>query len=223
MHIKFGVSVFCCLVLVVNGCNSKRSAGQDSARTNALQTGPASASDSAKVKSDAATQTGTVPASGAGFIDACALIQKSEIASVQGFQVQSTVPSNRTSGDIDISQCYYTVTSADGTKNLSVHLEVMQTDPKSSSPNAVKSYWEEAFGEKGKSKGGEREEERGSPPQRVAGVGEEAFWIGNNRAGAVYALKRDKLVRVSVGGPDDQKTKLEKSKKLVTDVLKRLS
>jgi len=102
-------------------------------------------------------------------------------------------------------------------------LEGTLAGAKSSSPDAVKNYWEEAFGEKDKSKGGEREEERSAPPQRVAGVGEEAFWIGNNRGGAVYALNRDKLVRVSVGGPDDQKTKIEKSKRFVPDVLQRLS
>jgi hypothetical protein len=219
-----GGPLLCCLVLLANGCNSKPPAAQDSTETSARQMASASPSNSAEAKSDVRSRAATVPASGKGFIDACALIEKSEISSVQGFQVQSTVPSTHTTGDLVISQCYYTVTSADGSKNLSVHVEVMQADPKSSKPYAVKNYWEETFGEGGKSRGGEREEEeRSTPPQRIAGVGEEAFWIGNKMGGAVYALKRDKLVRVSVGGPDDQKTKIEKSKRFVTDVFKRLS
>jgi hypothetical protein len=154
-------------------------------------------------------------------VDACALLEKSEIASVQGAEVQSTVPSSQMNGSLAISQCYYTVTPADSSNNLSVHLEVIQADPKS--PNAVKEYWEKAFGEKER-KGEEAEEEKeGGPPQRVRGVGEEAFWIGNARVGALYALKKNKLVRVSIGGADDQKAKIEKSKKLVANVLKRLA
>jgi hypothetical protein len=148
------------------------------------------------------------------------MIDKSEIASLQGAQVQSTVPGTQTTNGLAISQCYFTVNSADGSKNLSVHLEVIQPDPKT--PNAVKDYWERTFGEE--HKGGRGEEEKESkPPQPVSGVGEEAFWIGNARVGALYALQKGKMVRVSVGGADDVKTKIEKSKKLVTDVLKRLS
>jgi hypothetical protein len=147
------------------------------------------------------------------------MIDKSEIAAVQGAEVKSTVPSTQMSGALAISQCYYTVSSADGSKNLSVHLEVIQADPKS--PNAVKDYWERTFGEKDKGKGGEEEKES-KPPLAVSGVGEEAFWIGNARVGALYALKKGRMVRVSVGGADDSKTKLEKSKKLVASVLKRL-
>src|SRR2546423_1305669 len=83
-------------------------------------------------------------------------------------------------------------------------------------------------GEKGEKKGEggrAREEEEGeaNPPQPVPGIGEEAFWLGSPKAGALYVLKGDNMVRVSVGGPDDMKTKIEKSKKLATLVLKRLS
>ncbi|HEV2829947.1 MAG TPA: hypothetical protein VGW76_20265 [Pyrinomonadaceae bacterium] len=160
------------------------------------------------------------PSAGTGFVDACALIKKSEIASVQGAEAQSAAPSTQMNGALAISQCYYTVTSADGSQNLSVHLEVMQADPKS--PNAVKEYWENAFEDK-EDKGEKGEEEKERPPLAVRGIGEEAFWTGNAKAGALYALKRGKLVRLSIGGPGDPKTKLEKSKKLVANVLKRLS
>src|SRR5207249_3363946 len=102
-----------------------------------------------------------------------------------------------------------------------VHLEVIQADS-SKTPNAVKDYWERTFGEK--HKGEEGEEEKGSrPPLPVSGVGEEAFWIGNARAGAFYALKKGRMVRVSIGGADDQKTKIEKSKRLAANALKHLS
>lgn len=228
MFMKFSSTIFCCLVLIANGCGSKSGDGQTAAQANAPQTAAAPpsipASSPANVNGAASLQPSVNstagPTTGTGFLDACALLEKSEITAVQGAEVQSTVPSTQTSGDLAISQCYYTVNSADGSKNLSVHLEVMQADPKS--PNAVKEYWERSFGEEHKGEGGEAEKES-TPPRAVSGVGEEAFWIGNAKVGALYGLKKGRLVRVSVGGADDQKTKIEKSKKLVANVMKHLS
>ena len=39
---------------------------------------------------------------------------------------------------------------------------------------------------------------------------------------ALYALKKRAIVRVSVGGPDTEDVKIEKSKKLAHKALKRL-
>jgi hypothetical protein len=220
MFIKLGINLLWILVLLASGCDSK--SGETVSQSNAPQM--ASASNPANVNGAASpspvANSGASPLS-TGFVDACGLIEKSEIASLQGAEVQSTVPTTQMNGSLAISQCYYTVTSAEGSKNLSVHLEVIQADPKK--PNAVKEYWERAFEEKeGKGEKDEKEQESG-PPLPVRGVGEEAFWLGNARVGALYALNKGKLVRVSVGGADDQKTKIEKSKKLVANVLKRLA
>jgi len=139
---------------------------------------------------------------------------------VQGAPVQSVLPNTQMNGPLAISQCYFTVNSADGSQNLSVHLEVIQADQKS--PNAVKEYWERSFGEKHKGEEGEQEKEA-SAPLAVNGVGEEAFWVGNAKVGALYARQKNKMVRVSVGGAGDSKTKMEKSKQLAADALRRLS
>jgi hypothetical protein len=221
MSFKLGMTLFCCLVLLATGCDAK--SGDTVTQANAPQTASASASTPAVVTGAASPTppSNVSPPGGAGFVDACALIERSEIASVQGAQVQSTTPSTQANGALAISQCYYTVTSVDGSKNLSVHLQVIKADPKN--PNAVKEYWERAFGDKEDKGEKEKEEKESGPPQPVRDVGEEAFWIGNARIGALYALKKGKLVRVSVGGPDDPKTRLEKSKKLVANVLRRLS
>ena len=223
MFVKLGFTLLCCLVLLTNGCDSK--SAETATQVNAPQTASASASNPANVNSAAspappANSEANLKA-GTGFVDACALIEKSEIASVQGAQVQSVAPSTQMDGALAISQCYYTVTSADGSNNLSVHLEVIQPDP--TRPNAVKEHWERAFGDKEGKGEKDKEEKESGPPQPVRGIGEEAFWMGNARVGALYALKKGKLVRVSVGGPDDPKTKLEKSKKLIANVLKRLA
>jgi hypothetical protein len=222
MFVKPGITLLCFLVLLANGCDSK--SAETATQANAPRTPSASASNTANVNSAASpAPTANLEANlkaGAGFVDACALIEKSEIASLQGAQVQSVTPSTQMNGALAISQCYYTVASTDGSDNLSVHLEVIQPDP--TSPNAVKEHWERAFGDK-EGKGEKEAEKESGPPQTVRGIGEEAFWVGNAKVGALYALKKGKLVRVSVGGSDDPKTKLEKSKKLVASVLKRLA
>jgi len=72
-----------------------------------------------------------------------------------------------------------------------------------------------------KSKKGE-EEEKKNPLKKVEGVGEKAFWSGNRFGGALYVLKGDVFIRISVGGPDNEETKIEKSKGLAEKALGRL-
>ncbi len=225
MASKFLSLLTCLALLVACGCDSKPGGGQQPAQGSANQRAGSNAAGAQPTPSAS-------PADGAG--GSCALIEASEIASVQGAQVRGTTPSHRQSGDFAISQCYYTASSADGTKNLSVHLEVTRA---AQGGQPVKEFWEERFGrgepggrekgERAEKKGeGEREGEEGeesAPPRRVPGVGEEAFWLGNPKAGALYVLKGDNIVRVSVGGPDDVKTKIEKSKRLAAFALKRLT
>ncbi|HEX8501841.1 MAG TPA: hypothetical protein VF659_14755 [Pyrinomonadaceae bacterium] len=222
MASKFGLLLTCLALLVACGCDSQSGGGRQAAQGNARQQGGSNVAG-------AQPTTSPSPADKSG--GSCALIEASEVASVQGAQVRGATPSDRQSGNFAISQCYYTVASADGTKNLSVHLELTRGS-KGGPP--VREFWEEKFGreageehEKGGKAGkkgeGEREEEESAPPQRVPGVGEEAFWLGNPKAGALYVLKGDNIVRVSVGGPDDVKTKIEKSKRLAAFALKRIT
>jgi hypothetical protein len=67
------------------------------------------------------------------------------------------------------------------------------------------------------------EDERGAPPERVKGLGQEAFWIASRVGGALYVLRDDyQFFRISVGGGDNATAKLNKSKKLAQLVLKKL-
>lgn len=224
MIVKISIALLFCLALFADGCESTSVGGGNSAPTNAQQTAPAAAANSSDVKSEGRPAPVTNPADGEAGAnaapDVCSLIEKSELATVQGQPVQSAAPSSRTSGGLLISQCYYTIFSADGSKNLSVHLQVIRSAAKSSGRNVVKDFWEEKLmREKGQT--GEDEKEAGERLS-VPGLGDEAFWIGNSITGAIYVLKNDKIVRVSVGGPDNAKTKIEKSKTLAQKSLQRL-
>jgi hypothetical protein len=67
-----------------------------------------------------------------------------------------------------------------------------------------------------------REEEHWRP-QRVPGVGDEAYWSGNQKMWTLSVLRRDKVVRVTLaGGPDVQAENLKKATELARETLKRL-
>jgi hypothetical protein len=55
------------------------------------------------------------------------------------------------------------------------------------------------------------------PPRRIADLGDEAFWTST-----LYVLKGDQYFRLSVGGADDEETKIRKSSDLARLVLQRL-
>ena len=69
-----------------------------------------------------------------------------------------------------------------------------------------------------------RGEEEHAPPKKISGVGDEAFWFGSRVGGALYVLKgeKDLFIRISVGGADNEETKINKSKALAQKALKRL-
>jgi hypothetical protein len=145
---------------------------------------------------------------------------------VQGQEIKEAKFTSRESGGRFIaSQCFYLAASFD----RSVSLEVTERDPKNPEHDAVRDFWEERFRESGAERETEREKENGeenensTPPKRVTGVGEEAYWTGNNRVGALSVLKKDKILRISIGGPGDANQKIERLKKLAVKALERLN
>ena len=67
---------------------------------------------------------------------------------------------------------------------------------------------------------GRGEGDEGARPQRVAGIGDEAYWSGNPVSAALYVLKKDTIIRLSIGGPEDPSVKIKKAKTLAQKVLK---
>ncbi len=166
-------------------------------------------------------------------IEACALITKEEVGAAQSTTISEIKSSEGPGGNYLITQCYYSATGP----NLSVSLAVTQQDPKNSNAPSPRGEWERTFGrfdkegevERNAEKRGEKrrsyEEEEGekmAPPKKIDGVGEEAFWTGNRFGGALYVLKGNVFIRISVGGPDNEETKIEKSKRLAEKALGRL-
>ncbi len=69
---------------------------------------------------------------------------------------------------------------------------------------------------------GEPGEKESGHPLPVPGVGDEAFWTGNVVVGALYVLKGDAYLRISIGASDDQAVRIDKSRALARKAMARL-
>jgi len=192
---------------------------------------------SAGCKKDEATQraSSAKQESNRAEFDVCALITKQEIEAIQRSPIKETKSSVRSDAGFRVSQCFYT--AEDFSKSVS--LAVTQRDPTSSGERSVKDFWNESFGrfsDEGKeSNAGKEERERlreqprreGEekafiPPKKVDGIGDDAFWSPNPVGGAIYVLKKDVFIRISIGGHDNEEGKLDKSKALARMAIDRL-
>jgi len=160
--------------------------------------------------------------------DACSLISKEEVESVQEAPMNETKSNERSDGVFRVSQCFYTATEF----SKSVNLALIQKDPDHRASRSPKEFWKKKFGrysgdekERAKlEKETEHKEEREEsvPPKKIDGIGEEAFWARNRFGGILYVLKGDAFLSISLGGTDAEATKLEKSKALAQKALRRL-
>ena len=163
-------------------------------------------------------------------VDVCSLISGADLKNVQGEQPKETQRSDREDAGFIVSQCYYSLpTTAD-----SVVLNVT-TAGEGAGARDPREYWEETFARKAEKNEPERQregkakeeregegEEGAARPQKIAGLGEDAYWIANRVGGALYVLKKELFFRISVGGPGDVNAKLKKSKALAQRALKRI-
>ncbi|HYR21563.1 MAG TPA: hypothetical protein VEP30_01385 [Chthoniobacterales bacterium] len=180
------------------------------------------------------SKTAATPPSNRPKIDACSLITKEEAQSLQGSPIKDLKGSENADGAFRVAQCFYTAE----TFNKSVSLAVTQTNPASPQARNVRDFWKEAFSryegeakkeegdeEKKKSlreRGEEEERERGLPPKKVDGIGDSAYWTANRVGGALYVLKNDVFIRISVGGPDAEEAMINRCKALAEKALSRL-
>ena len=212
-----------CLTLAIAGCSQTTS--QPSANAPQAVATPPSAASSSSV-ANTASPAPAVPAQ--AKIDACALLTSKEIEAVQGQPLKETKLSGQSTGGFSMSQCFFTLP----TFTNSISLLVAQKGEGSSAQDP-REFFRERFHEKtegekerererDKKKAGEEEEEEGSPPQKVTGIGDEAYWTGSRVGGALYVLKGHSYVRISIGGPADQATKIKKTKALAAKAVARL-
>lgn len=148
---------------------------------------------------------------------ACTLLTKEETEAVQGEPFKATKASEKSSGGLTMSQCYFELPTTVNSIVLNVTKKAQGADARD-----PKQSWQETFHhDKAPEKEGEEGEER-KGPEKIEGIGDEAFWTGTRVGGALYVLKGNSFIRISVGGAGDQAQKIEKSKALAQSVLNRL-
>ena len=147
--------------------------------------------------------------------DVCSLLTKADIAAVQKDELQDTRASSVPTSGLVMEQCLYRTRNAPN----SVTLVLATADPAARPQPKLSDFWNRRFHDGGT----DREDgDEGSQPKAVAGVGDEAFWVGNALAGALYVRRGEQFVRVSVGGVKKLDERIERSKVLARAALKKL-
>jgi hypothetical protein len=148
--------------------------------------------------------------------DPCRLLTDAEVRAVQGDTPAQKIPSEQPAGSFRFTQCFYQTPEL--SSSVSVALGIPLTDNKRSGP---RDYWQAQFKREERD---EREEsdEKKQEPRRLARLGDEAFWVGDPFAGALYVLRGEIFLRVSVGGSADQAQKIKRARTLAIYALKRL-
>jgi hypothetical protein len=180
----------------------------------------------------APTATGAAPPA-----SACSLLTGEELAATQGSELADANATALVRDGLAVSRCFFR------TRDLarSVSLELTRVDAASPDRDAVRHRWQSMFhgppdvgererepsrregdAEEAKERGDEEGEPEGKP-EPIAGLGDEAFWLGTAAFGALYVLDDDVFVRLSVGGPGDREAKLAQSRALAVDALARLA
>jgi hypothetical protein len=147
-------------------------------------------------------------ASAAPAANACALLTAEEIRAVQQASVKETKPSEHRSQDLRFAQCVYATTDFVHSVSLSVITGTGE--------QGARGYWDRTFHPR------TPKASRKKPPRAVPGEWDEAFWSAEARAGALYVLSNDVVLRVSVGGVADEDERLRRTKSLVEAALRRL-
>ena len=185
--------------------------------------------------------------------ETCRMLSAEDVREVQGEAPQDTQGSEHLSSGLSMSQCFYRLPTFSKSVNVEVirPAEGSTADAlkefwrKSFHPEAIEAREREREraeererelelekkrerergqvregGHKEKEREGEEEESR---PKRVAGLGEEAYWSGNQITGALSVLTRNAVLRISVGGPESQDEKIKKSSALARKLLKAVT
>ena len=151
--------------------------------------------------------------------DPCALLTRLEIERVLGEPVFEAQSSHSESSDFGVSSCFYILR----TFANSISLEVVRGDPGTHPVSRPRNQWARLFREFDReSEGRKEEDENAGRPQAIGGIGEEAFWAHERMGGALYVLKGEAYLRISIGGTDSKPVRIRKSKELAKKAIRRL-
>jgi hypothetical protein len=151
--------------------------------------------------------------------DVCGLLEAGQIRSVQDVTVTELKASHQNVRGLTFAQCVFATT--DFARSVSLTLVTGNAD---GSGAAARGYWTDIFYPRPKAVAiaPVRPPKKKNPPRPIPGIGDEAFWTGDERAGALYVLGDDAVLRISVGGVSNEEERIRRSKVLAQAALDRL-
>ena len=191
------LSLLACLLAAFSGCSKSETPAAPNAQTEASTPSPAASS----VKTP---------------VDACSLLTSDEIKSIQGEAVENTKATPASEGEVASSQCLFQLP----TFINSISLQVTQKGSRPGAPD-LKQVWRKMFPPEKLEVRETADGQKKIPARKIPGLGEEALWTGGP-AGGLYVLQGSYYLRISVGGADNEETKIKKSTALAQLILKRL-
>ncbi|MBA3762928.1 MAG: hypothetical protein H0X04_06220 [Chthoniobacterales bacterium] len=137
-------------------------------------------------------------------VDACQLLSPAEVRALLGEELTNAAPSRSSDGALDVAQCHVQVPTFINSLIISVTRRAAGANGRD-----PREFWREKIerGEEAEAEG-EREGEHERRPDAVEGLGEDAVWWRSPVGGALYVLKGDCFLTVSVGTttePDKRK------------------
>ena len=136
--------------------------------------------------------------------DACSLLGPDDLELVQAERPTDVKASHQ--GNVE--QCFYQLPTF--TKSISLSV---QSD--------AREFWEQrVHGEHEEEE--EEEHEAKAEPREIEGLGDEALWVASPVGGTLHVLKKDTVLRISIGGRDSDAVRLEKASTLAKKALQRL-
>jgi hypothetical protein len=145
--------------------------------------------------------------------DACQLLTADEIRGVQQSPLKERKGAVNQSRGLRYEQCVF----ATDDFVQSVSLTVI-----SGSGEATREYWTAAFRPQRTEAALAKATRKKDLPRHVSDLGDDAFWTGDTRAGALYVLTGDRVLRVSIGGASDPEDRLRRTHALAKAALARL-
>jgi hypothetical protein len=229
MNARRTTLLLCCFVLAALACKGGATVSAINANANTKTNAGANPADSG----------------------ACALLSGADIQVVQGEAVSDSQGSTHSNGAFVTTQCFYRLPTFSKSVNLEIMRPAGVSEPARAvaefwerrfhQPHEGKSEVEaeremeraragnrkqqgdvKGAGEHDRGEKREKEEAKAAQPKPVADIGDEAFWTGNQINASLYVRRSNAIIRLSVGGPDEQSVKIKKAKTLVEQVLKRL-
>lgn len=150
-------------------------------------------------------------------LDACTLLSSEVIASVVGEGIKETIKLQDSEAGFHVSQCRFFLATAPH----AINLRIVQKGPGADGRDP-RQAWNETFAPEKLQDKKLQGAHRKWLPEAISGVGEKAFWREDGSGGALYVLKGNAYLRISIGGPHEKEEKIKKCLALANIVLKHL-